>query len=85
VTVAGDTTPLAGDFNGDDRTDIFWYGVGEAPDRMWTGRSNRSFAGHAVDAARPYERPAVGDFDGDLQDDVFWHASPLHEDRIWRF
>ena len=52
---------------------------------MWTGRSNRSFTGHAVDAARPYERPAVGDFDGDLQDDVFWHASPLHEDRIWRF
>ncbi|MET0882861.1 MAG: VCBS repeat-containing protein [Acidimicrobiales bacterium] len=85
VTVAGDTTPLAGDFNGDDRTDIFWYGVGEAPDRMWTGRPNRSFTGHAVDAARPYERPAVGDFDGDLQDDVFWHASPLHEDRIWRF
>ena len=37
--------PLIGDFNGDGRSDIFWYGRGAAVDRLWRGRADGSFTG----------------------------------------
>ena len=34
-TVTGTYTPIAGDFDGDGATDIYWYAPGPATDRLW--------------------------------------------------
>ncbi|MBK5221034.1 MAG: CHAP domain-containing protein, partial [Thermoleophilia bacterium] len=39
-TVKGTYAPIPGDFNGDGKADILWYGPGDAFDSMWYGTSN---------------------------------------------
>ena len=59
-----------GDFDGDGRDDIFWYGPGDAADKLWFGRADRRFVDRDLDdRRRPTGRP-TGDFDGDGRDDV---------------
>jgi hypothetical protein len=41
VSVSGDYVPLVGDYNGDGKSDIFWYGPGAAQDALWSGTSTR--------------------------------------------
>jgi len=65
--------PLTGDFDGDGRVDIFWYGPGGDPDHHWYGRSNHQFGGRPIAINGTY-RPIVGDFDGDGRSDIFWYA-----------
>jgi hypothetical protein len=74
--------PLVGDFDGDRRTDIFWYGPGSNPDHHWYGRANRQFGGRAISIARSYQ-PIVGDFDGDGRSDIFWYGPGSGSDVVY--
>jgi hypothetical protein len=84
-------TPLVGDFNGDERTDIFWYSAGEGADVMWWSESNQdvvAFAAAGTNIDRDY-RPFLGDFDANGTTDILWFA-PYDEvvhttSKIWYF
>jgi hypothetical protein len=82
VSVTRSYQPLVGDFNGDHRADIFWYGPGAAFDRLWLGLANGKFAGRAVSVTRSYQ-PLVGDFNGDHRADIFWYGAGTAPDRLW--
>ena len=47
----GTYAPFTGDFNGDRRRDILWYGPGAGRDVAWYGRADGRF-GHLADRAR---------------------------------
>jgi FG-GAP-like repeat len=79
--VATETTGLVGDFNGDRRKDLFWYGPGARPDHLWLGRSDRNFTGVPVSVTRSYQ-PLVGDFNGDGRSDIFWYGPGAAFDRL---
>ncbi|MGH9233683.1 MAG: FG-GAP repeat domain-containing protein [Acidimicrobiales bacterium] len=74
--------PLTGDFDGDRRVDIFWYGPGSAPDHHWYGQSNLQFGGRPIAINRTYQ-PIIGDFDGDRRSDIFWYAPGSASDIIY--
>lgn len=74
--------PLTGDFDGDNRVDIFWYGPGSAPDHHWYGRSNHQFGGRPIAINGTYQ-PIIGDFDGDRRSDIFWYAPGSASDIIY--
>lgn len=69
--------PLIGDFNGDDRSDLFWYAPGQATDWLWLSISTPStvlferLERQVVSAFRPL----IGDFNGDGIDDIFWFSA----------
>ena len=80
----GTYTPLAGDFDGDGRSDIFWYRPGTGADYVWYFAAN---GGHSQTA------PSVnGDFlptvsgvagyDRDGTADIIWY-SPTGADYRW--
>jgi hypothetical protein len=62
--VQGTYEPLLGDFNGDGRNDVFWYGPGAGYDVIWYGRATGGFATRAVTVRGTYQ-PLVADFNGD--------------------
>ncbi|HET9612348.1 MAG TPA: FG-GAP-like repeat-containing protein [Acidimicrobiales bacterium] len=74
--------PLVGDFDGDRRTDVFWYGPGSNPDHHWYGRANRQFGGRAISIGRSYQ-PIIGDFDGDGRSDIFWYGPGSGADVVY--
>ena len=41
--VSGTYTPIPGDYDGDGRTDIFWYAPGTATDHLWTATAAGTF------------------------------------------
>ncbi len=83
--------PIVGDFNADERTDIFWYSAGESMDFMWWSDSNQVavlFEVAVGDVEQDY-RPFTGDFDGNGMSDILWFA-PYQEavkvtSKIWYF
>lgn len=40
--------PFVGDFSGDRRDDIFWYGPGTLVDSVWFGRAGGAFVREAL-------------------------------------
>ena len=38
LRVRGSYQPVLGDFDGDGRRDVLWYGPGTGPDVLWRGR-----------------------------------------------
>jgi hypothetical protein len=70
--------PKTGDFNGDGKDDLFWYGPGTEPDRIWWGQTSlSSFAsapGSTSQTVNGTYAPTTGDFDGNGFDDVFWFS-----------
>ncbi len=71
-----------GDFDGDDRNDILWYGEGSDPERIWWGRSGRRFTAGRINAKGRF-RPQVGDFDGDGHHDILWYTPGPGPDHLW--
>ncbi len=82
----GELIPAVGDFNGDGRADVLWYGVHGRPnadeiaDALWLSISTATeVAFETFDrTAGDGFRPVVGDFDGDGIDDVLWQRSAYH-------
>ena len=82
AAVPTDTTALLADFDGDERSDLFWYGPGAKDDHLWLGRPDRNFAGVPVTVNGSY-LPMVGDFDGDGRADIFWYGPGTASDVVW--
>ncbi|MDY7105256.1 MAG: FG-GAP-like repeat-containing protein [Actinomycetota bacterium] len=85
AAINGDYEPLAGDFNGDGRTDVFWYGEGSRPDGLTLARSSPRglVAAPSAGVGGVYE-PVVGDFNGDGFDDIFWYGPGTTPEYLWR-
>ncbi len=81
TNVSGVYEPVTGDFDGDGRWDVLWYGPGEAYDAIWYGAPG-GFVGGDVSVSGVYE-PFSGDFDGDGFDDVFWYGPGSGRDSMW--
>ena len=71
ASVPAETVPVLGDFDGDGRRDVLWYGPGAAADRLWYGGAGGRFT-TAPAAVHGSYRPLVADFGGDGPDDVLW-------------
>lgn len=74
--VAGvEYVPIVGNFDGDNRTDLFWYTPGQAPDWLWLSAGDQqaaNFTSHQFAVDGEYH-PIVGDFDADGDDDILWY------------
>lgn len=76
VAVGGDYAPVTGDFDGDGRAEIFWYGAWNRGDANWEGTatpgvlSKRNYASGGQEGTFV---PVPGDFNGDGRDDIFWY------------
>lgn len=81
--VGGTYRPVTGDFNGDGRSDVFWYSSNSA-DSLWLGSPTGLRPGPAVRQVTGSYGSLVGDFDGDGDDDIFWHAPGATAERLWR-
>jgi glycerophosphoryl diester phosphodiesterase len=82
-SVATGTEPLLGDFDGDRRADLLWYGPGGGDDHLWLGRPSRNFVGVPLTVRGSYQ-PLVADFDGDRRADVLWYGPGGSPDVLWR-
>ncbi len=75
-----------GDLNGNGRDDLFWYAPGDAADRVWWGRADRTFAvGAVANVAGTYAPLIAGELNEDDQDDIVWYRSAADPDYIWWF
>jgi len=78
--ISGTYVPLVGDFNGDGRSDIFWYGPGNAADSVWYFNADKTVVSVNTPISGTYV-PVVGNFDStDVsnlteQDDIFWYST----------
>ncbi len=82
VSVRGSYVPLVGDFDGDGKTDLFWYGPGRTADSVWYGRADRQFTILSQPVNGRY-LPVVGDFNGDHITDIFWYGIGTAADNVW--
>jgi hypothetical protein len=84
VNVTGTYSPVSGDFDGDGRSDIIWYGPGSNNDAIWYGAARGTFdtSRSALTVTGNYI-PIPGDFDGDGKDDVIWYGPGSGHDAIW--
>jgi glycerophosphoryl diester phosphodiesterase len=82
VAVPTELTPLIADFDGDHRSDVFWYGPGGTPDHVYLGRPDRAFVGVPVAVNRSY-LPLVGDFNGNGRADILWYGPGANADVLW--
>ena len=71
-----------GDFDGDNRNDLLWYGEGSDPERIWWGRTGRRFTAGAITANGRF-RPLVGDYNGDGRSDILWYTPGPGPDHLW--
>jgi len=80
-----DLVPVAGDFDGDDRDEIFWYGPGDAPDSIWHFQGTGSVVRLPTGVSGTTYQPIAGDFTGDGADDIHWYAPGPTPDPLWEF
>jgi len=71
-----------GDFDGNGKLDILWYGQGARPESVWWGRRGRGFV-HGDLVAKGRFRPITGDYDGDGRDDILWYTPGPGADYLW--
>ena len=76
-------TPVVGDFTGDGRTDIFWYGPGTASESLWRGTQNGAFSPVSTRAVNGTFAALVGDYNGDGYDDIYWYGAGTVGDSLW--
>ncbi|NEP72931.1 MAG: S8 family serine peptidase [Okeania sp. SIO2G4] len=84
VRINGVYEPIAGDFNGDNNTDILWYRPGPGQDFIWFFNSDGSFESSRFTVNGTYT-PIVGDFNGDSTSDILWYRPGSGQDFIWFF
>jgi glycerophosphoryl diester phosphodiesterase len=82
ASAPAETVPVLGDFDGDGRGDLLWYGPGGDPDVLWRGRRGGRFAARTL-AVRGDYRPLAGDFNGDGARDVVWYQPGPGADVVW--
>jgi hypothetical protein len=81
--VAGDFEYAeTGDFDGNGKVDVLWYGAGSKPETIWWGRRGRGFAIGTIKANGRF-RPLTGDFNGDGRADIFWYTPGPGKDYLW--
>lgn len=83
-SVVNTYTPFAGDFDGDGKDELFFFGPGNAGDFIW----DFDDVGGKVQTPKTQGGlylPVVGDFDGNGIDDIFWYAPGSAPDELWEF
>ena len=87
VTVSGTYKVIAGDFNGDGKTDLLFYGAGSLPDFVWLGSHTGNFKSVPITINGNYTSIVAGDFNGDGKDDLFFFTRrawvPTHRFQQW--
>ena len=78
TTITTPVRPVAGDFDGNGRDDIFWHGSGTTPDVVWWSGG----ASQTLNVGGSYST-FTGDFDGDGVDDLLWYAPGPADDGVW--
>jgi hypothetical protein len=71
VDLAEQGLPRVAELDGDGIDDVVVYAPGPSPDRIYSGRSNRTLSALPLGVDTTYDL-SVGDFDGDGRDDLFW-------------
>jgi alpha-tubulin suppressor-like RCC1 family protein len=78
INISGTYTPVVGDFDGNGRDDILWYGKGTLADSVWYFTGRGSLDSRPLNINGNYT-PVVGNFNtasgSTGQDDIFWYAS----------
>jgi hypothetical protein len=77
-------TPFTGDFDGDGKDELFFFGAGDAGDFIWDFNGIAERREVAKTQGGLYH-PVVGDFDDNGTDDVFWYAPGAVADQLWTF
>jgi hypothetical protein len=75
-------TVIIGDFDGDTRSDIFWYEAGSTPEAMWFGNADRTFVNVDPGATNGTYQTFTGDFDGDKRSDILWYRAGTGSDVV---
>jgi subtilisin family serine protease len=73
---------LSGDFNGDGRAGIFWYGRGSG-NSLWNSTGDGSFTVTPQPNVPDGYIPLVGDFNGDGKADLFWYSKTGGTNWLW--
>lgn len=87
LNISGTYEPIAGDFDGDGRDDIFWYAKGSAPDSIWYFTGRGTLTSKNISISGTYV-PYVGNFDKTTTsastDDIFWYsANGVSSSSMW--
>lgn len=64
---------VAGDFNGDNIDDLFWYGTGNTPSEVLLGAANGTFSSVQVPLVGGNRKPVVGKFFPGAGDDILFY------------
>jgi hypothetical protein len=72
--VTGTYKPIAVDFDGDGKTDIFWYITSSGKLNIWWSNGDRTFIKvNNIETGLKKYTPLVGNFDGKAGQDIFWY------------
>lgn len=83
VSQRGSFFPIAGEFSGDRREDIFWYKPDGPGDTLSiSARATGQFDSETRTVGTGF-RPVSGDFNDDGIDDIFWYGPGTARDRLW--
>ena len=74
---------MVGDFNGDGKSDLLYYGSGSSPDLLEYSTGSGFRAGPPISISGVYLDLFSADFNGDGKTDIFWYAPGPTHDYVW--